>query len=201
MKKMGEFMGLSPKAMAQSILETMARAIADSVEAFLAGINSRPVYTIHEVLQEKKIVPDSLVVIGGPAPQVAPFIGKALGLSYRVPKHFGVANAIGAAVARVTAEISVQADTERGFLVIPEAGIHQKIPFRYQPADAMSFANEVLRDRAVRIGADPDALEISIIEEQVFNMIRGYSRTGQNIRIKLSITPGIIREWKKELAL
>jgi N-methylhydantoinase A len=201
MKKMGEFMGLSPKAMAQRILETMARAIADSVEAFLAGINSRPVYTIHEVLQEKKIVPDSLVVIGGPAPQVAPFIGKALGLSYRVPKHFGVANAIGAAVARVTAEITVQADTERGFLVIPEAGIHQKIPFRYQPADAMSFANEVLRDRAVRIGADPDALEISIIEEQVFNMIRGYSRTGQNIRIKLSITPGIIREWKKELAL
>ncbi|MBW2093684.1 MAG: hydantoinase/oxoprolinase family protein [Deltaproteobacteria bacterium] len=198
MKKMGDSMGFSPKVMAQRILETMARSIADSAEAFLARINSRPVYTIHEVLQEEKIVPDSLVVIGGPAPQVGPFLGEALGLPHRVPKHFGVANAIGAAVARVTAEITVQADTERGSLVIPEAGIDQKIPYRYQSRDAMSFANEVLRDQAVKIGADPDSLEISVIEEQVFNMIRGYARTGQNIRIKLCITPGIIREWKKE---
>lgn len=198
MKKMGESMGFSPKVMAQRILETMARAIADSAEAFLARINSKPVYTIHEVLQEEKIVPDSLVVIGGPAPQVAPFIGESLGLPHRVPEHFGVANAIGAAVARVTAEITVQADTERGSLVIPEAGIDQKIPFRYQPGEAMSLANEVLKEQALKIGADPDSLEISIIEHQVFNMIRGYSRTGQNIRIKLCITPGIIREWKKE---
>jgi len=179
---MGKSIGLSAKVMAQRVLET----------------NSRPVYTIHEVIQEEKIVPDSLVVIGGPAPQVAPFIGEALGLSHRVPEHFGVANAIGAAVARVTAEITVQADTERGSLVIPEAGIDQKIPFRYRPEDAMSLADEVLKKQALKIGADPDSLEISVIEKQVFNMIRGYSRTGQNIRIKLCITPGIIREWKKE---
>ncbi len=198
MEKMGKSIGLSAKVMAQRVLETMARSIADSAEAFLSRINSRPVYTIHEVIQEEKIVPDSLVVIGGPAPQVAPFIGEALGLSHRVPEHFGVANAIGAAVARVTAEITVQADTERGSLVIPEAGIDQKIPFRYRPEDAMSLADEVLKKQALKIGADPDSLEISVIEKQVFNMIRGYSRTGQNIRIKLCITPGIIREWKKE---
>lgn len=197
-KKLGDSLGLAPKVMAQRVLETMAVSIADSAESFLRRINSRPVYTIHEVLQEEKVVPDSLVVIGGPAPQVAPFIGEAMGLSQRVPKHFGVANAIGAAVARVTAEITVQADTERGSLVIPEAGIDQKIPFRYQVGDAMAFAGDVLRDQAGKIGADPDSLEVSVVEEQVFNMIRGYSRTGQNIRLKLCITPGIIKGWKKE---
>ncbi|HHE74064.1 MAG TPA: aminotransferase class V-fold PLP-dependent enzyme, partial [Desulfobacteraceae bacterium] len=171
MEKMGKSIGLSAKVMAQRVLETMARSIADSAEAFLSRINSRPVYTIHEVIQEEKIVPDSLVVIGGPAPQVAPFIGEALGLSHRVPEHFGVANAIGAAVARVTAEITVQADTERGSLVIPEAGIDQKIPFRYRPEDAMSLADEVLKKQALKIGADPDSLEISVIEKQVIAKI------------------------------
>jgi hypothetical protein len=62
----------------------------------------------------------------------------------------------------------------------------------------MAFAKKVLAEKAVSMGADPDSLEISVIEEQVFNMIRGYSRTGQNIRLKLCITPGIIREWQKE---
>ena len=198
MREMGESMGLSPKVMAQRILETMGRAIADAADAFLARINSRPVYTIYEVLHEERVVPDSVVVIGGPAPQIASFIGEAMGLSHRVPKHFGVANAIGAAIARVTTEITVQADTERGSLVIPEAGVDQKIPFRYQARDAMAFAKKVLAEKAVSMGADPDSLEISVIEEQVFNMIRGYSRTGQNIRLKLCITPGIIREWQKE---
>ncbi len=198
MKKAGESAGTDPEATARRILETMARAIADSAGAFLHTINSRPVYTIYEVLHEEKIVPSSVVVIGGPAPQVAPFIGDALGLPHRVPAHFGVANAIGAAVARVTAEITLQADTERGSLVIPEAGIHQKISFTYQLRDAMSLAREVLRKRALEVGADPESLEISVIEKQVFNMIRGYSRTGQNMRVKLCITPGIIREWKRK---
>jgi N-methylhydantoinase A len=198
MKEAGEPIGMDMEATARRILETMAHAIADAAAAFVRGINSRPVYTIYEVLHPEKIVPSSVVVMGGPAPQVAPFIGDALGLPHRIPEHFGVANAIGAAVARVTAEVTLQADTERGSLVVPEAGIDQKIPFRYQCREAMSFAREVLGKRALEAGADPESLEISVIEEQVFNMIRGYSRTGQNIRIKLCITPGIIPEWKKE---
>jgi len=198
MKKIGGLIGRDPEVAARRVLETMADTIAGSARAFLHRINSRPVYTIHEVLQEEKIIPGSVVVIGGPAPHIAPFIGKALGLPHRVPEHFGVANAIGAAVARVTAEITLQADTERGSLVIPEAGIDKKIPFRFNSQNAMSLARDVLREQARKIGADPESLEISVIEEQVFNMIRGYSRTGQNIRIRLCITPGIIREWKKE---
>jgi len=197
MKQVGEPVGMGVEATARRILETMAHAIADAAAAFLRGINSRPVYTIYEVLHPEKIVPSSVVVMGGPAPQVAPFIGDAFGLPHRIPEHFGVANAVGAAVARVTAEITLQADTERGSLVVPEAGIDQKIPFRYGCREAMSFAREVLGNRAREAGADPESLEISVVEEQVFNMIRGYSRTGQNIRIKLCITPGIIPEWKK----
>jgi len=185
-----------PESTARHILETTAVTIADSARAFLERINSRPVYTIHEVLHEEKITPDSVVVIGGPAPQIAPFVGRALGLPFRVPDHSGVANAVGAAVARVTAEITLQADTHRGALVIPEAGVDRKIPFRFNLEEAMSLAREALREKARKIGAEQEPLEISVTEQQVFNMVRGFTRVGQNIRLRLSITPGIVSGWR-----
>jgi len=196
MKSLDSSGGQEPKSTALHILETMANTVADAARAFLKHINSRPVYTIHEVLQEQKIVPDAVVVIGGPAQQIAPFIGRALGLPCRVPDHSGVANAVGAAVARVTAEITLQADTQRGALVIPEAGVDRKIPFRFTLREAMDLAREVLQEQARKIGAEQEPLEISVTEQQVFNMVRGFSRAGQNIRLRLSITPGIIGEWK-----
>ena len=60
--------------------------------------------------------------MGGPAPQLAPYVEKALGLPCRVPPHYDVANAVGAAVARVTAQVTLQADTERGTVIIPKPG-------------------------------------------------------------------------------
>jgi N-methylhydantoinase A len=195
MKSLGSSRKQEPESTARAILETMADTIADSARAFLNHINSRPVYTIHEVLQEQEIIPDAVVVIGGPAHQIAPFVGRALGLPFRIPDHSGVANAIGAAVARVTTEITLQADTQRGALVIPEAGVDRKIPFRFNVEEAMSLAREALREQARKIGAGQGPLEISVTERQVFNMVRGFSRVGQNIRLRLSITPGIIKGW------
>jgi len=59
----------------------------------------------------------------------------------------------------------------------------------------MSLAREALREQARKIGAGQGPLEISVTERQVFNMVRGFSRVGQNIRLRLSITPGIIKGW------
>lgn len=179
------------------ILERMGEIIAESALAFIDRINSRPVYTIHEVLYQQEIRPDAVVIIGGPAPHVAEHVGRALGLPYRVPRHSGVANAVGAAVARVTSEITLQADTERGTVVIPEADINKNIYGRFNDKDALSMAEKVLRQQAVEAGAEPEHLEVSVTERQAFNMIRGFSKTGQNIRLKMSVVPGIIPEWKR----
>ena len=197
MEKLGEALGRDAVTTAENILKCMAESIAESVNAFLHYINSRPVYTIHEVLQEQKIEPSSVVIIGGPAPQLADYVGKALALPYRVPPHFGVANAVGAAVARVTSEITLQADTERGSVVIPEANIYNPIDSGFNMDNAIALARKVLKKQAVLIGADPEFLEISTTEKQLFNMVRGYARTGKNIRLKMGITPGLIPEWKR----
>jgi hypothetical protein len=127
---------------------------------------------------------------------VAPYLERALGIPCRVPEHYGVANAIGAAVARVTAEVTLQADTHRGTAVIPELGIQEKIDGRFNIESAIAMAKEALRSCAARGGGEVDC-EISIAERQVFHMIRDYSRTGQNIRVKICVTPGIIKEWRR----
>jgi N-methylhydantoinase A/oxoprolinase/acetone carboxylase beta subunit len=197
MEILGGPVGWNAHITAERVLEFMAKTIADSANAFLSYINSRPVYTIHEVIEKQKIEPTSVVVIGGPARQVAGYVGKALDLPHRVPPYSGVANAIGAAVSRVTSELTLQADTERGTVLIPEEDIENQIDARFNLQDAIALAQSALRKRALEFGAEPETLDISVAEKQVFNMIRGFSKTGQNIRVKMCITPGIIPEWKR----
>jgi N-methylhydantoinase A len=197
MEDLGGALGCSAASAADRVLKQMAETIADSVKAFVYDINAQPVYTIHQVLNEEKIEPTSVLVMGGPAPQIAPYVEKALGLPARVPPHYQVANAVGAAVARVTSQVTLQADTERGSVIIPEAGIEQKIDRRFDMDQAIALARETLCRRALVIGARDNSLETSITEKQVFNMIRGYRAVGQNIRLKMTITPGLIPQWKR----
>ncbi len=197
MKDLGKAVGLDTVGAAQKILKTTAASIADSAQAFLHEINSQPIYTIYEVLQDQKIEPTSALIMGGPAPHLADYLQMALGVPCRVPDHFEVANAVGAAVARVTCALTLQADTSRGFVVIPEANIQEKIGAGFGLEEAIALGRKTLENRAATIGALKENLEISITEKQVFNMIRGYSRAGRNIRLKMSLTPGLIQEWRR----
>lgn len=197
MGDLGAPLGWSPAATAEQVLTAMGEIIAQSARAFIHEINSRPVYTIHEILHEEPIEPTVAVLIGGPAPQMAPYVSHALALPYRVPSHFAVANAVGAAVARVTAEITLHSDTQRGSVVIPEVHLQQPVDARFGVDQAIALGTDVLRKHALDAGADEETLEISVMEKQVFNMIRGYSRTGQNIRLRIGVVPGLIPEWRR----
>jgi N-methylhydantoinase A/oxoprolinase/acetone carboxylase beta subunit len=198
MEKVGGPEGWDAATTAERVLQRMAEVIATSARAFVQDINARPVYTIHEVLEARRIEPTSVLIMGGPAPQIAEYVGKAFGLPCRYPEHHGVANAVGAAVARVTSEITLQADTERGSVIIPEADVEDEIDPTFDMEQAVALGRELLCRQAAAIGADKDALEISITEKQAFTMIRGYSRTGRNIRLKMGITPGLIPDWERK---
>ena len=197
MEDLGRNLGCNAESAAERVLEQMAETIAQSARAFVHDINAQPVYTIHQVLNEEKIAPTSVLIMGGPAPHIAPYVEKALGLPCRVPPHYDVANAVGAAVARVTAQVTLQADTERGTVIIPEVGEEHKIDRHFDMDQAIILARESLCRRAVMIGARENSLETAITEKQVFNMIRGYRSVGRNIRLKMSITPGLIPQWKR----
>ena len=197
MKDMGNAIGLNCEDTAHNILAATGKAIADAAKRFLFYINSKPIYTIYQALEEEILIPSSAVIIGGPAPFLAPQIEKFLGIPCRVTPHYGVANAIGAATSRVTFEINLQADTERGTVIIPEIDFETSIKHDFSISDAEYLAKEKLLEAFTKMGGVGQP-HITITERSIFPMIRGYSKIGQNIRLTAGITPGIIDTWNNK---
>jgi len=177
---------------ADRIFQGTCRRIASAAGDMLGEINNKPVYTIHEMLEGKKIRPETLYIVGGPAGPMAARLGELLGCSVVIPPHAEVANAIGAALSRNTTEVTLLADTERRIMTIAEEGLQTVIPGQFSREDALEVCREKLRERALQIGADGEDIEMEIVEDLEFNMVRGYSRTGKNIRIKAQVKPGLI---------
>ena len=181
---------------ARAIIEKMAAIISDQVRHILAQINNKPVYTIHELLEGKIIQPKILYVAGGPA-AVAPFIAGNLGYSYLIPEHSEVSNALGVALARTTAEVTILADTERKELILCEEGHVESISRNFSLADAIETGKKILREKAVCMGAKEQDIIMEVTESQQFNMIRNFYTTGKNIRVKVQIKPGLISSGKE----
>ncbi|MBN2398618.1 MAG: hydantoinase/oxoprolinase family protein [Deltaproteobacteria bacterium] len=178
---------------AQDIFELACREILSAAEELVEEISRKPVYTVHEILEGKQIAPRVMYVVGGPAGPMAPYLERMQGIPARVPGHAEVANAIGAALARTTTEVTLLADTEKGEVIIAEEGIQAPIPRGFTRQDAIGLCEETLRARALRMGAKEDDIEMEIIEDQTFNMVRGMGyTTGRNIRIKAQVKPGLI---------
>lgn len=196
MESLGNQLILSAEETANLVLETTAEIIQDKIAELLAKINSHPVYTVKELLDGKKIVPKEIQMIGGPAKVLAPILEEKMKLPARYPANYHVANAIGAALAKTTTEISMLADTSQGTLSVPETGIYEKIGRQYSLADARKRALELLQESALAMGADKEYLEMEIIEESSFNMVDGFQTTGKNIRIKAQVKPGLIYELR-----
>ncbi len=182
---------MSVQDAAHAIVEKMAAMIADNVRQTLSEINNKPVYTIHELLEGKIIRPRMLYVVGGPA-AIAPFIAQNLGYPYSIPDHSEVSNALGVAVSRTTAGITIRADTEKRELIFSEEGCVQSVPRSFSTADAIEIGKKALHEKAVRMGARPQDIIMEVTESQEFNMIRDFCTTGKNIRVKVQIKPGLI---------
>jgi len=177
---------------ARAIFEKTCGDIAAAVGAMVEEVNNKPVYTIHELLEGRKLSPSRLFIVGGPAAAVACRLGEMLGCEAVIPRDAEVANAFGAALARTTAEITILAETERGSLTIAEEGLQMKIPAHFTRRDILRIGMEKLRERAIRLGARESDIETEIVEDQEFNMVRGFHTTGKNIRLKVQVKPGVI---------
>ena len=191
-----EKMNCSLTDVAQLIFEKACQIIVDQVRSVIEEINNQPVYTIHEMLDGKKLQPKILYVVGGPAEPMAPRLGELLNCQVHIPEHPEVANAIGAALARTTAEITILADTEQKVLSIAEEGCREAISRHFGLEDAIRIGRDKLREKALRMGAREEDLEMEVIESQEFNMVHQSYTTGKNIRVKLQVKPGLISGYR-----
>jgi N-methylhydantoinase A/oxoprolinase/acetone carboxylase beta subunit len=199
-RRLAEQIGKGVEETAESVISKTCDLILESVQSLVDRVNQMPVYTIHELLKGRVVAPSGIIVIGGPAKELAPRLQAMSGWRVRVPPDYEVANAIGAAVARTTCEVTVLADTERRFVCAPEEDYMDRINWRATKKDVIRIAFGLLRKKALQLGADEDDLEMELLEDHEFRMVEGFNTMGRNIRVRAQVKPGLIRPYREAAA-
>lgn len=195
MNKVSSKLGCSNMEAAQLVHIKFCEKLLAAANEMINEINKRPVYTVHEFLEGHQVKPSEILVLGGPAPYFAEQLEKMSGLPVRVVPNWNVANALGAALARATSEITLFVDTERGIASAPEEDFYKPVDKEFTLEDAKRLAFSILRNKVIREGSATDEIEMEILEEQQFNMVRGFYTTGKNIRVKVQVKPGLIKNY------
>jgi N-methylhydantoinase A/oxoprolinase/acetone carboxylase beta subunit len=193
-------LGFSVRAIAAEILDVTCKKILSAARQLIYRINSKPVYTVHEFQDGYVVQPESILVLGGPAPYFARYLENNSEYRVHVVPRWKVANAIGAALARTTCDVTFFADTERRIASAPEENFSQTIDHGFDTDAAIHLAFELLRAKAVKRGANAEYLEMEVLESFQFNMVRGFNTTGKNIRIKVQVKPGLIHGYDAVIA-
>lgn len=180
---------------ANAILDALCDGIFRQAKKMVTAINSRPVYTLHEMLTGYTVAPAKILVLGGPAGVLADRIRNRFGITTKAVTDWEVANAVGAGMARPTCSVTVFADTEKGRAEAPEEDYGEKISASFTKEDALGLANTLLEKKAERIGANPLDMATEVVEALAFPMVRGYRRSGSNIRVRVQLQPGLIRDY------
>jgi len=192
---LAEKLGLSVSETSEKIIKQACETIYKRAQNLINRINSKPVYTVKELHKGFMVNPKKILVLGGPAPFFAKRLKQLFGFPAMVVPKCGIANAMGAALSKTTCEVTLFADTQQGVVMAPEENFAGKISGSFTKKDAVKKAYELLEKKALQRGAQAGELEMEIIEEMEFNMIRGFSTAGKNIRIKAQIKPGLIEEY------
>ena len=170
----------------QNALKTIQHGIDEVVEAE----NKRPIYVVADIVNPDIFVPEHIVVVGGTAPSLGASIGEYMDLPIMIPENAAVANAIGAALALSTIELTVHVDTKRRLLVIPELGIKQQNCTLKRAEQVVERAKEALSEEALRLGLDT-AQEIEIISIEDFPVVEGWQSMERLITVKVQLAAGV----------
>lgn len=184
--------GGTPQEEARKIVSAAARQIKAVIQQMLDEWAKQPVYTVDDVIRGTEFVAQQLVGVGGGAPGLVQALGEEMALPVAIPLGAGVANAVGAAVARPTLSAGLRADTTDGFYIIPESGCREKLPRQFNKQTAI----DILSDWLLQQTADwqlPDA-QTELVAYEHFNTVHGYYDTGDIYSLRMQLKPGILHK-------
>lgn len=175
---------------ARLILQNALETIQRGVDEVITVENKRPIYVVADIVNPDIFVPEHIVVVGGTAPSLGASIGEYMDLPITIPENAAVANAIGAALALSTIELTVHVDTKRRLLVIPELGIKQQNCILKRAEQVVERAKEALSEEAFRLGLDTSQ-EIEIISIEDFPVVEGWQSMERLITVKVQLAAGV----------
>ena len=175
---------------ARLIVEKALQTIQHGINEVVKVENKRPIYVVADIVNPDVFVPEHIIVVGGTAPSLGPSIGEYLELPVTIPENAAVANAIGAALALSTIELTVHVDTKRRLLVIPELGVKQRNCTLKRAEQVVERAKETLSEEAIRLGLDT-VQEIEVISIEDFPVVEGWQSMERLITVKVQLAAGV----------
>jgi N-methylhydantoinase A/oxoprolinase/acetone carboxylase beta subunit len=193
MKILGDPMGIETWEVASRIMMLVNDAITNEIKKMFEKWEQEPAYRVWEVLQKKKVRPNTVVGVGGAASGFMTMIAATLDCYPVIPPYARVANAIGAAVARPTLQVSLRADTEQNIYTLLEEGYQGPIEEKPFTEDkALQLAVKWLHKRAEKYGLEEDIGEVEVTRREVFNMVRDWVTSGKLIDVSVQTKRGIL---------
>ncbi|MFA5693422.1 MAG: hydantoinase/oxoprolinase family protein, partial [Acholeplasmataceae bacterium] len=194
LKELSKQLNLDVNKTSKLIVNTFINLIKDKINNLINQINSKPIFTIKELLLNKQLKPNNITIIGAPALSLKPYFKDTFNLDVFVPtKYYDVTNAIGSALAITTTEVNLYANTYLGKLNISELNKTIKINKDFNLSNAKELAIKYLKDEVKNLGGIPKELEYEITLAEEYNMVKGFYTSGKNIRVKAQVKPGLIK--------
>lgn len=175
---------------ARLIVNKALETIQHGIDEVVTAENKRPIYVVADIVNPDVFEPTQIVVVGGTAPSLGPSIGEYLNLPVTIPENASVANAIGAALALSTIELTVHVDTKRRLLVIPELGVKQQTCTLKRVEQVVERAKEALSEEALRLGLGK-AQDIEVISIEDFPVVEGWQSMERLITVKVQLAAGV----------
>lgn len=187
---LGSALGKSAQAVAEEAVQKAIAIIEEGIATAVEEENRLPVYVVVDIVNPHKFTPQHIIGVGGTANALAPLVGASMNLPYTIPDAGAVANAIGAALAKETLEITVHLDTAQNILVVPELGLHRKADGVRSLADVEKFAALCIEREASKLGLhDPTCCQI-IYSEDV-PIIEGWQSMHRLITVRAQRPAGV----------
>lgn len=182
------------EGLARAIVDAFAFQLAQAIQEVYLRLENVPVYTVSEILAPPDIRPKALVGLGAPADVFIPQVANKLGLPWEVLPYHAGANGIGAAAARPTVATTLYVDTEEELMIIPELGVREQLRrgLLFDQNQARQTAIERTKAYAQKLGLS-NCGQVQIVEEEAFNVVRGFHTVGRIFSIRAQIRPGVQR--------
>lgn len=173
----------------QAVCRIAVRSIQEAIDTMVAEANQQPIYVVEDLVNPHRFQPDTLVLIGGSARAFSGILAKYTEYRVIVPEEAAVANAIGAALARHTLELTLHLDTKQGVLTVPELGLQEENPSCYQGQDVVAYGFSLLEKEAKRLGISPCGMACTSLED--FPVVAGGARPYRIITARVQLEAGV----------
>lgn len=190
--------GLAVEQLARAAVDAALDHLCAGIAHMIDRINAKPVYTIHEILENRTIIPEKIVVIGGPAEVFQQLLSTRMHIPVEVGPLASVSNALGAALTRNTSHLSLTADTSRGKMAVPDLDVFHSINRTFSLDDAIKEAKKLLVEDQAASGVKVEESDIQITQADAFAMVEGGYRSGQNIRVVAQVQPAVIGQVRDQ---